>query len=501
MARTLRLATGATYARCVLDWDFRGNLDAQPEGPLYMRIVGALSEGIRTGRLRPGVALPGTRRLAESLGVHRSTVLAAFRELVGEGVLETRPNQGTYIAEVSGPSEPGGAVRPSPTVQSPRLASPRRALSQAAPLALSHLPCGADFPSVPLARAYRRAIGRHASDVLDYANRTGDGSTFGMLRLREALAEMLSRTRGLPLAADNLLVTNGSQMALYLIAHTIITPGDVVAVECYGYQPVWEAFRLAGATLVPIPVDDEGLCVDQLRELAKRTKIRAVYVTPHHQHPTAVTLSPSRRRSLLAVAEAEDITVIEDDYDCDFAYDGRSVLALASAETKAQVIYVGSLAKVLGPGPRIGYTVAPPAVLASMARRRAFIDRQGDHALSYAVAELLEEGHLRRHVQRLYGVYRARRSALVHALRSELGDVVTFDVPRTGTALWGRVAPGVDVERWLARGRERGVHFHIGRSFAFDGAPCPFARFGYASLNEDELRTAVQRLVSALPLR
>lgn len=501
MAPTLRPHLPAPYAALVLDWDFRSNLDAQPQGPLYMRIVGALTEGIRTGRLQPGVALPGTRRLAQSLGVHRSTVLAAFRELISEGKLETRPNRGTFVADThtrlrQHQDRPAPCTPRRPTV--PEFQGPA---SEPDMLVLGHLPSGTDFPGVPLARAYRRAVQRRASEVLDYANRTDDGATLGMPRLREALAEMLSRSRGLVPNAHNLLVTNGSQMALYLLAHTLVTPGDVVAVECFGYGPVWEAFRLAGATLVPIPVDRQGLCVDHLREIARQGRLRAVYVTPHHQHPTGVMLTPARRHALLELAAAENITVIEDDYDCDFTYDGRSMLAMASDDPRGQVVYVGSLAKVLGPGVRIGYTVASPALLESMARRRAFIDRQGDHAVAYAVAELIEDGHLRRHVHHLYDIYRKRRDVLAQALHDELSGIVSFDIPQTGTALWARVAPDLDVEQWHQRARERGVSFRPGRTFAFENGPCSYAHFGYASLDERGLRIAARRLASALPTR
>ncbi|MBV1857682.1 MAG: PLP-dependent aminotransferase family protein [Nannocystaceae bacterium] len=501
VAPTLRNHSPAAYAALVLDWDFRSNFDAQPQGPIYMRIVGALTEGIRTGRLRPGVALPGTRRLAESLGVHRSTVLAAFRELITEGKLETRPSQGTFVAETHSHRR-GHQDRPVPRALGiptvPKLQGPA---GRPDTLVLGHLPSGTDFPGVPLARAYRHAVRRRASEVLDYANRTDDGATLGNLRLREALGEMLSRSRGLAANSQNLLVTNGSQMALYLLAHTLVTPGDVVAVECFGYGPVWEAFRLAGATLVPLPVDHEGVCVEHLREIARQGRLRAVYVTPHHQHPTGVMLTPARRRALLELAAAENITVIEDDYDCDFAYDGRSMLAMASKDPKGQVVYVGSLAKVLGPGVRIGYAVAPPALLESMARRRAFIDRQGDHAVAYAVAELLEDGHLRRHVHHLYDIYRKRRDVLAQALQHELGGLVSFDIPQTGTALWARVAPDLDVERWHQRARERGVLFRPGRTFAFENGPCAYAHFGYASLDESGLRSAARRLASALPTK
>ncbi|HEY0134685.1 MAG TPA: aminotransferase class I/II-fold pyridoxal phosphate-dependent enzyme, partial [Nannocystis sp.] len=183
----------------------------------------------------------------------------------------------------------------------------------------------------------------------------------------------------------------------------------------------------------------------------------------------------------------------------DFDYEGRTTLPLASADERGAVLYVGSLSKVLAPGLRIGYAVAPRPVLELMSERRAFIDRQGDHVLDYAVAELIEEGQLRRHVQRMRAIYAARRAALAEALTGMLGAVVTFRLPERGTAIWATVRDDIDVQAWHDRARQRGVTFSTGRSFRFDDAPTAHARFGFAGLDEPQLREAVKRLRAALP--
>jgi GntR family transcriptional regulator/MocR family aminotransferase len=347
-------------------------------------------------------------------------------------------------------------------------------------------------PIDALARAYRRALRSGGRASLGY------GDARGHERLRAAIAAMLSATRGLAAGADDVLVTRGSQMAFDLLARTLISPGDVVAVESFGYRPAWTALTLAGAKLVPIPVDERGADVEALARIVRSQRVRAVYLTPHHQYPTTVVLSPGRRLALLELARTERIAIIEDDYDHEFHYDGRPVLPLASADRAGVVVYVGSLSKVLAPGLRIGYLVAPRPLVDAAAALRAHVDRQGDHVIEQAVAEMFEDGEVQRHVRRARGVYAERRQVLAHALERTLGDVLSFTFPPGGTALWARMGPRIDVERWLERAHAQGVAFQSARRFAFDGRARPFARFGFACLDPDELRRAVARLRASL---
>jgi len=310
---------------------------------------------------------------------------------------------------------------------------------------------------------------------------------------------MLANTRGLSVAAGDVLVTRGSQMALALAARALVRPGDVVAVEQFGYRPAWEAFRGAGATVVPVAIDRDGIDVDALKRLASRTTLRAVYVTPHHQYPTTVTLKVARRLALLALARAARIAIIEDDYDHEFHYDGRPVLPLASADHGGLVVYIGTLSKILAPGLRLGYIVAPPAVLQSVGAIRSLLDIQGDLATEAAIATLMDDGELQRHVARVRRVYANRREILANSLRRTFGDGVEFTLGSGGMALWVRLRMSVDVEAWAQRSVERGVSWYTGRRYAFDGQPKPFARFSFAWLNERELPEAVRRMAAARP--
>jgi GntR family transcriptional regulator / MocR family aminotransferase len=231
----------------------------------------------------------------------------------------------------------------------------------------------------------------------------------------------------------------------------------------------------------------------------KRTPVRAIYVTPHHQYPTTVTLKAARRLALLTLARAERIAIIEDDYDHEFHYEGRPVLPLASADHAGLVVYIGTLSKILAPGFRIGYIVAPSAVLQSVAAIRSLLDIQGDLATEATIATLIEDGELQRHVARVRRVYANRREILANSLRRTFGERVEFTLAGGGMALWVHLRMAVDFDAWARRGVERGVSWYTGRRYTFDGRPIPFARFSFAWLNERELPEAVKRMAAALP--
>jgi GntR family transcriptional regulator/MocR family aminotransferase len=346
-------------------------------------------------------------------------------------------------------------------------------------------------PVAELARAYRRALRRPG--ILGY------GDPRGRAALRAAIGAMLRSTRGLDPDPDRLLVTRGAQLAITLAARALVRPGDAVAVEELGFPAAWETFRAAGARLVPIAVDEDGLRVDALEAVARRERLRALYLTPHHQYPTTATLPAARRLALLRLAAAERFAIIEDDFDCEFHYDGPQVLPLAANDPARVVIYVGTLSKVLAPGLRLGYVHAPQEAIACLAEHRRYVDRQGDGALELAIAELLEDGEIPQHVWRMRRLYAARRDALAEALRAELAGALAFAVPPGGIALWCRVAEDIDVERWAPAAEAMGVLFDTARRFAFDGAPRPALRLGFAADAEKELCEGIRRMRAALP--
>lgn len=478
----------------MIPWTFPLRLEPAAAEPIYLQIARAISGDIRRGRLRPGAALPGSRSLALTLGVHRNTVLAALRELAAEGWIATAQRSTRVAEDLPQPAAPvrtplpGGLgfaleAGPAPVLPSPGQVPGLLVFGGGLP----------DLRLVPadlLGRAYRRAL-RHRP-LLGYGDPRGEA------RLRAALAGMLSEARGLAGGPDQVMVTGGSQMALDLVARALLRPGDRVAVEHPGYPPAWAILRAAGAELVPVPVDEAGLQVEALAALLAERPIRALYCTPHHHFPTTVTLPPGRRMALLDLARRHRMAILEDDYDFEFHFDGSPVLPLASADQAGVVVYMGTLSKVLAPGLRLGFVAGPQALVEALARRRYLADHQGDQVLERAVADLLEDGLLQRHVRKMRRVYHVRRDALGAALAAHLGGATAFELPAGGMSLWLRTDPAIDVEAWARRAERKGVVFHPGRLFDFFGNGRPGMRLGFTALNEGELLEAVRRMSAAL---
>jgi GntR family transcriptional regulator/MocR family aminotransferase len=481
-------------------WELAIQLDPDRREPLFLQLARAIVEATRRGRLRPGDPLPSTRALAAQLRLHRKTVTAAYRELASQGWISIARARGARIsrdlpdvprARAAGePAARAGFELPGPAIaHNPPI--PRRPGQL---LLLGGVPDLRSAPRLELGRMYRATIARSAAArLLDYGDPRGDPE------LRGALAEYLVRTRGLHATADTLAILRGSQQAMYVAARALLRPGDRVAVEALGYRPAWNALTAAGLALEPVAVDRAGLDVVALAAIHARRPIRAVYLTPHHQYPTTVTLTAARRMALLELARHHRLLILEDDYDHEFRYDGEPVLPLAATDQRGVVCYLGTLSKIVAPGLRLGYVSATPDVVARIAAYRTAVDQQGDHVLERAIAELIADGTLERHVRRARRAYRSRRNALCEALQRAIPDLA-FQPPHGGMALWAH-APGIDVDAWVARAYDAGVVFQPGSRFTFDGKPRDFVRLGFGACTERELADAARRMAATLPRR
>ncbi len=346
------------------------------------------------------------------------------------------------------------------------------------------------LPKELIGRAYGRALRNR--DLLGY------GDPKGEIHLRSALAGMLSEARGLSIDPGRLMTAGGSQMVIDLVARTLIRPGDRVAVEDPGYPAAWATLRAAGAELVPVPVDEGGLCVESLSALLEKKPLRALYCTPHHQFPTTATMQIARRLRLLELARDHRMAILEDDYDYEFHFDVSPILPLASMDRSGVVVYMGTLSKVLAPGLRLGFLTGPQPLVDAVASFRYISDRQGDQVMERAVGDLLEEGLIQRHVRKMRKVYHARRGILAGILGHHLKDVVSWELPPGGMSLWLTAEPSVDVEAWARRAERRGVQLSVGRRYDFRGLYRPNLRVGFTALDEDQMEEAVLRMKAAL---
>jgi GntR family transcriptional regulator/MocR family aminotransferase len=469
-------------------------LDPASLEPVYLQIAHALMHEIHRGRLKPGDGLPGYRTLAAQLGVNRNTVMAAFRELQAEGWVVSTPGEGSLVAEEPPARLPGEDAQVVPMGFDLGAVDPAVAQDERTDMlkVASGIPDPRLLPGAALARAYRRAL------TLDRQSALRLEDPQGHPKLREALARMLAGTRGIPAAPDRILITRGSQMATFLVAEALCRPGDAVAVEALGDRRIWEVIAKTGARCLPIPTDADGLSLPALEALLKEGPLRAVVVTPQRQYPTLAVLSPKRRARLLELAAHHRFAILEMDQDSEFQFEGRATAPLAAEDPAGVVIHVGTLSKVFSPSLRLGFVHGPLPLITRMRDLRLAFDRQGDLVLERAMAELMEDGEIARHLNRMHRVYRLRRDVLCAALRREFGDRVTVEPPSGGLALWVNVRGDIDVDAWAARALAHGVAFQPGRQFAFDSGPVQGFRIGFSNYPEPELEEVARRMASAM---
>ena len=470
-------------------------ISADGDVPLYVQVIRAILRDIKRGRLTAGMYLPSSRQLASELGVNRKTVVIAYEELIAQGWLASAGTRGTIVSPVVPPQAPKGP----PTDHMPDgdvipyyqfLPPPARALALpgGAGLKLDEgAPDGRLFPADTLARAYRNAVMDAAS-----ANRLQYRDPLGSMRLRTAIAEMLQNQRALSVTAEEVCITRGSQNALFLATQILLRPGDVVLVEALTYEPAVAAFRAAGARIVAVPLDAAGVDVDAVEEACRQYRVRAVFLTPHHQFPTTVALRPERRLRMLDLARQFGFALLEDDYDHEFHFDTQPLLPMASYAPD-QVIYIGSLSKLLLPALRVGYIVAPRAVMPALAHAVSVADGMGNRITEDATADLIVSGELQSHAYKVRKIYAERRQRFADRLRSHFGDAIDFTLPDGGLAFWVRF-PQLDLDAAELRAHEAGLRLASSRSFmARDDAPQGW-RIGFASLNEAEADYAVAAL-------
>lgn len=469
--------------------------------PLYLQIVHALIHEIERGRLRSGHFLPSSRELAESLNVNRKTVVLAYEDLIAQGWLTSSGTRGTVVAD----SLP--TARPRKGVKIARSASPQDAFPEyrfnappARPLALAAgqllkldegSPDGRLFPVEELGRAYRSSLQRASRE-----NRLLYRDPRGSPVLREKVAAMLESERGLAVTAENICITRGSQNGIFIAARTLISPGDTILVETLTYEAAVAAFASCGARIVSVRLDDEGVDVADVEQQCRQHSVKAIFLTPHHQFPTTVSLRPQRRLRLLELSRQFGFAIIEDDYDHEFHFESQPLLPMASY-APSRVIYVGSLSKLLLPALRIGYIAAPKPFIDAAAHTVALTDAMGNTVTEDAVADLIESGEVRRHARKVFQIYATRRLAFGKALTDTLGDIVQFRVPDGGLAFWLTFPKVADLDRIERHLPSLGVKVADSRSFATTRTAPRGLRVGFASLREDEARAVLQTVARA----
>lgn len=481
-------------------------IDRSVQLPIYLQVGNGMIDLIRRGILKPGSPLPPTRVLAKALEIHRKTVIAAYQELYAQSYTDIIKNKGMFVSAIL----PDVIPRPISKITGPSEINRETFfpvkrkignIAHFAPVKNGNLVFNDGFPDTRIAplellvREYRRMASYHFTDrFLMY------GPEQGSETLRSELASFLSETRGLRARPEDILITRGAQMAIYLTAQILLAAGDIVIVGDPGYSGANEIFLEAGAKLALVPVDSYGIDIDSIENICKqKKKVRMVYVIPHHHTPTTVTLSPERRMRLLNLARKYNFAVIEDDYDFDFHYASSPILPLASADDCGSVIYIGSFCKTIAPGIRMGFMVAPKNLLDEASLLRKLIDRQGDQLMEEAMANLLRNGDIGRHLRKANRLYRQRRDSLCKLLDEHLKPYITFEIPDGGFAVWITFLNGINPKKLAEKAAGMGLTISPGTDYYHDKTKWqPSIRLGFASLNNEELFNAVMLLKKAI---
>ncbi|MEF3308842.1 PLP-dependent aminotransferase family protein [Paenibacillus sp. GYB004] len=463
--------------------------------PIYQQIADDLERRISYGEFPPGSLLPSERKLAEQLGVNRSTVILAYAELRSLGIIESRSGSGTRVSKYKWGATPkhtpnwsryaeGGSFLPNV----PFLRRIREALG--------HNPSLIDFASgelegdlSPVEEINSLLSGNHFNSYLGYDN------PHGYTPLRQSLVSYLHKYRQIQTTESSILVTSGSQQSLYLITQCLLSPGDAVAIEDPSYCYSLPMFQSAGLRLFRLPVDSKGIKPEDIRALYKKHRIKMVFLNPNFQNPTGAVLDPERRARLLDLVSELGLPIVEDDPFSLTAYEQTPPPPIKSIDTLGSVLYIGSFSKMAASGLRVGWLVAPHSVVERLADAR----QQMDFGLSVVpqklASQFLNSDYFAPHLERLRLRLLYKRDLLIEAIRAELGDLVKFTVPRGGLHLWCKVKPEVNDGKLLEEAIRRGVIFVPGSVYGSDSG---YVRFTYARAGEQQIGPGIMKFAAAL---
>ena len=475
------------------------SIDRDSDEPIYRQVVREIEGLIRSGSLPEGFRLPPERRLADALGVNRSTIFNAYRELKALGLVDAHVGRGT-------------AVLKAPAAVPDTLGVPWRQLFRES-VARSHDPIIADLLALTEKEdVISFSIGLPAPELLpldtfgecttELIREVGAPlllhcPTEGHTPLREILAQWVA-ARGIRARASGVLVVSGSQQGLDLVSRVFIDPGDVVVVEEPTYIGALQSFRVAGAKIIGIPVDANGMRIDILASVLERERPKLIYTLPTYQNPSGAVMSIERRRHLLDLASRWHVPILEDDPYSELRYDGEPLPSLKALDDNDLVLYQSTFSKTLFPGLRIGYLVGSPVVLRQLALAKQGADLHANSFSQYLLERFVRDGHFAAHIESSKSVYRRRRDRMVTALRQDQAIGLDFDVPNGGFYIWCRLPEGVEQSALLANAAARGVVFLPGRA-CYPTEPtenCLRLNFSHASLKDIDI--GIGRLLEAM---
>jgi GntR family transcriptional regulator / MocR family aminotransferase len=481
------------------------DVDHSAPAPLYRQLRESLRAAILERRLEPGVRLPATRAMATHLGLSRNTVFAAYEQLLSEGYLEARVGAGTCVTRSLARNLPvpsssrTGSLR-GRSGQSSCLSRRGRMLAREgvsilrspdAPRAFeAGLPAVDAFPFKLWARLAARCWRRPSYAMATYSDPAG------YQPLREAIAHYLRLWRGVRCGKDQIVIVSGSQCAIDLAARLLTDPGDLALIENPGYRGAWSALRAAGIKLHPLPVDKHGADVQKCASTPPN--VRLAYVTPSHQYPLGVTMTVERRMALLNWAARKRAWILEDDYDSEYSYRAKPLPSLQGLDPAGRVLYIGTFSKTLLPSLRLGFLVAPDALVDAFRRAQGAVCCHAPVLQQAVLAEFIAEGHFARHLARMRNLYGERRSLLVDCLEAELGGLAEIGGADAGLHLTALLPRGTDDEAVVGAAARQGVYTTPLSFCDLTRRGMPGLLLGFAGLTDKQVRDGVTALAKTL---
>lgn len=491
-------------------------LDRQSHAPLYTQIATQVRQLIRHGVLKIGDRLPPNRELAKTLGVSRSTVVTAYDELLGDGLIAARIGSGTFVAgvpvaQVRAQAEAAVAatlqIAPLnweavlPGLQRDDWLGNQSAARRKDSLAFTHsLPAMELFPLDDFRRSVERVLRRDGRNLLQL------GASSGQESLQQYLLQQMALI-GIRAEADEILLTSGCQQALDLLRQTLLQPGDEVVIENPTYPGALSLFCQPQYKFISVAVGAQGLDLDALEDVLRRRRPKLIYVVPTFHNPTGVTMDLAARRRLIALAAQYRVPIVEDEIYRDLRYEGAALPSLKALDQYGVVIYLNSFSKVAFPGLRVGWVIAPRLVIEHLHALRQRTDFHGNLLAQAALADFARQGLLNKHIQRCRRHYVQRRDVMLAALREHFPEAASWTEPEGGMAIWVRLPEGVNADALFAQAQMQGIYFTPGTRFYASGAKANTLRLSFTMMTAAQIEEGVRRLgklverqIATLPL-
>ncbi len=475
------------------------HFEKQQATAVYIQIAQQIINAIQRSYLTEGTALPGTRKFGELLSINRNTAVAVYEELASQGWVDMIPNKGTFVLK---PEQKTATIKATiqgidklrdypnttgfPFQSSFNLASTgehshcKFVINDGQPDLRLH-------PTHQFSRWYSASMKR--ANLISKWNQTNEQAytTFNI-----QLTNYLNATRGFHIKVHNMMSTRSTEMSLYIVSQILIKQNDVVVVGNLSHYKSNMIFHEAGANIITIPVDEQGIDVDYIKTHFTKGSIRCVYVCAHRDYPTTVTLSAERRLKLLQLAKSYKFAIIEDDFDYDFQFDGSAMLPMASSDAYGVVIYLGKLGQSFFPSFQIGFVVAPENFIKEARNYLQILDKQGDLIQKQMLTELISEGEIHRLIKKNITVYKQRRDHLCKLLELYFKTIANWETPTGGLAIWLHFEPRISLAELAQKTKENNLF--LPKTILYQNKDVCAIRLGFGHLNEDDMEIVIKKL-------